>query len=68
MSGGRHRQTAALAILWYCAGVTGRAVLDQEVVGPLRLLNHVETMLGLERPEVAAVKRIAIFSTEAHGG
>ena len=40
---------------------SGCAVVDQEVVGPLRLLDHVETMLGLGRPEVAAVKRIAIY-------
>ena len=39
----------------------GPAVLDQAVVGQLRLLDHVETMLGLGRPKVAAVKRIAIF-------
>lgn len=39
----------------------GNAVIDQEVVGPLRLLDHVETMLGLGRPQTAAVKRIAIF-------
>jgi hypothetical protein len=37
------------------------AVLDQEVVGPLRLLDHVETMLGLGRPDVAAVRRIAVY-------
>ena len=40
---------------------SGCAVVDQEVVGPLRLLDHVETMLGLGRPEVAAVRRIAIY-------
>ena len=40
---------------------SGCAVVDREVVGPLRLLDHVETMLGLGRPEVAAVKRIAIY-------
>jgi hypothetical protein len=40
---------------------TGCAVVDQEVVGPLRLLDHVETMLGLGRPEVAAVRRIAMY-------
>ena len=40
---------------------SGFAVLDQELVGPLRLLYHVERMLGLRRPEVAAVKRIAIY-------
>ncbi len=40
---------------------SGCAVVDQEVVGPLRLLDHVETMLGLGRPDVAAVKRIAIY-------
>ncbi|WP_442754257.1 PD-(D/E)XK nuclease family protein [Methylocystis sp. JAN1] len=39
----------------------GTAVFDREVVGPLRLLDHVETMLGLGRPQIAAVKRIAIF-------
>ena len=39
----------------------GSAALDQEVVGPLRLLDHVETMLGLGRPDVVAVKRIAIY-------
>jgi hypothetical protein len=37
------------------------AVLDQEVVGPLHLLDHVETMLGLGRPDVAAVRRIAVY-------
>jgi hypothetical protein len=39
----------------------GIAALDQEVAGPLRLLDHVETMLGLGRPGVAAVQRIAIY-------
>jgi ATP-dependent helicase/nuclease subunit B len=39
----------------------GNAVLDEAVVGPLRLLDHVETMLGLGRPQTAAVMRIAIF-------
>jgi hypothetical protein len=34
----------------------GAAALDEEVVGPLRLLNHVETMLGLGRPAVAGVQ------------
>lgn len=37
------------------------AVLDQEVVGPLCLLDHLETMLGLGRPDVAAVRRIAVY-------
>ena len=37
------------------------AVLDQEVVGRLKLLDHVETMLGLGRPSTAAVKRIAVY-------
>ena len=40
---------------------SGCAVVDQEVVGPLRLLDHVETMLGFGRPEIAAIKRIAIY-------
>jgi hypothetical protein len=40
---------------------SGCAVLDKEVVGPLRLLDHIETMLGLGRPEVAAVQRIAVY-------
>ena len=39
----------------------GGAVLDQEVVGPLRLLDHVEIMLGLGRPDFAAVRRIAVY-------
>ena len=39
----------------------GCAVLDQEIVGPFRLLDHVETMLGLGRPDVAAVQRIAAY-------
>ena len=39
----------------------GNAALDQEVVGPLRLLDHVETMLGLGRPDVAVVKRVAAY-------
>jgi hypothetical protein len=45
---------------------TGAAVIDQEVVGPLRLLDHVETMLGLGRPQTAPVKRIAIFQRKLH--
>ena len=40
---------------------SGCAVVDQEVVGPLRLLEHVETMLGLGRPDVSAVRRIAVY-------
>jgi hypothetical protein len=40
---------------------SGPAVLDQEVVGPLRLLDHVETMLGLGRPDISAVRRIAVY-------
>lgn len=40
---------------------TRSAVLDQEVVGPLRLLDHVETMLGVGRPDVPAVQRIAVY-------
>jgi len=40
---------------------SGCAVVDQAVVGPLRLLDHVETMLGLGRAEVAAVRRVAIY-------
>ena len=39
----------------------GEAVLDCEIVGPSRLLDHVETMLGLGRPGVANVKRIAVY-------
>ncbi|WP_026605901.1 hypothetical protein [Methylocapsa acidiphila] len=40
---------------------TGCGVVNKEVVGPLRLLDHVETILGLGRPEIAAVRRIAIY-------
>ena len=40
---------------------SGCTVIDKEVVGPLRLLDHVETMLGLGRPDVAAVRRIAVY-------
>ncbi len=39
----------------------GTAVIDEEVVGPFRLLDHVETMLGLGRPQVSSVERIAIY-------
>ena len=39
----------------------GCATVDQAIVGPVRLLDHIETMLGLGRPETAAVKRIAIY-------
>ena len=39
----------------------GAAVVDAAVVGPMRLLDHVETMLGLGAPAVAGVKRIALF-------
>jgi len=46
------------------------ASLDQAVVGPNALLDHVETMLGLGRPAVANVKRIAVYrqKIEASGG
>jgi hypothetical protein len=40
---------------------TKAAVLDAEVVGPLRLLDHVETFLGLGRPDVSPVRRIAAY-------
>ncbi|WP_298354680.1 PD-(D/E)XK nuclease family protein [Rhodoblastus sp.] len=39
----------------------GAAVVDAAVVGPMRLLDHVETMLGLGAPANAGVKRIAIY-------
>ncbi|MGJ0391158.1 MAG: hypothetical protein ACR650_00105 [Methylocystis sp.] len=39
----------------------GGAVLDQAVVGPLRLLDHVETLLGQGGPQIATVERIAIY-------
>jgi hypothetical protein len=39
----------------------GAAALDSEVVGPNGLLDHVETMLGVGQPDVAAVKRIAVY-------
>jgi len=49
---------------------SGDAALDEEVVGPLRLLDHVETMLGLGRPGVSDVQRIAVYrrKLEAAGG
>lgn len=37
------------------------AVIDEAVVGPSVLLDHVETMLELGGPEFAAVERIAIY-------
>lgn len=40
---------------------SGATVVDAAVVGPMRLLDHVETMLGLGAPAVAGVKRIAIY-------
>jgi RecB family exonuclease len=40
---------------------SGYGILDQAVVGPLRLLDHVETMLGLGGPQVSSVERIAIY-------
>ena len=40
---------------------SGAAVVDAAVVGPMRLLDHIETMLGLGAPAVAGVKRIAIY-------
>ncbi|MGD1038539.1 MAG: PD-(D/E)XK nuclease family protein [Roseiarcus sp.] len=48
----------------------GDAVLDQAVVGPNGLLDCVETMLGLGRPGVANVTRIAVYrrKIEAAGG
>jgi ATP-dependent helicase/nuclease subunit B len=39
----------------------GIAVFDHEVVGPLRLLDHIETMFGLGHPEVPTVQRIALY-------
>ena len=39
----------------------GAAAVDAAVVGPMRLLDHVETMLGLGAPAIAGVKRIALF-------
>ncbi|AZG78768.1 hypothetical protein [Methylocystis rosea] len=39
----------------------GSAVVEQAIVGPARLLSHVETMLGLGRPAIAAVKRIVVY-------
>ena len=39
----------------------GAAVVDAAVVGPMRLLDHIETMLGLGAPATAGVKRIAIY-------
>ena len=35
--------------------------VDQEVVGPNGLLDHAETMLGFGGPDVAAIKRIAVY-------
>lgn len=48
----------------------GAAVVDAAVVGPMRLLDHIETMLGLGAPANAGVKRIAIYrrKLEACGG
>ena len=40
---------------------SGAAVVDAAIVGPMRLLDHVETMLGFGAPPVAGVKRIAIY-------
>jgi len=40
---------------------SGYAVVDEAVVGPSELLDHVETMLGLGGPKIAAVERIAIY-------
>lgn len=37
------------------------AAVDQAVVGANGLLDHVETMLGLGRPEVSVVQRIAVY-------
>jgi ATP-dependent helicase/nuclease subunit B len=37
------------------------AVVDEAVVGPMRLLDHLETMLGLGGPANPGVKRIAIY-------
>jgi len=39
----------------------GAAVVDAAIVGPLRLLDHLETMLGLGAPATAGVKRIAVY-------
>ncbi len=39
----------------------GPAVLDQAVVGPLRLLDHIETMVGLGGPLSSTVERIATY-------
>jgi ATP-dependent helicase/nuclease subunit B len=40
---------------------SGCAVVDEAVVGPSALLDHVETMLGLGGPEIATVERIAVY-------
>jgi hypothetical protein len=40
---------------------TGEAVVNAAVVGPFRLLDHLETMLGLGGPATAGVKRIAVY-------
>ncbi|KAF2991386.1 PD-(D/E)XK nuclease family protein (plasmid) [Methylocystis sp. MJC1] len=40
---------------------SGCAVVDEAVVGPSALLDHVETMLGLGGPEIAAIERIAVY-------
>jgi ATP-dependent helicase/nuclease subunit B len=40
---------------------SGAAVVDEAVVGPMRLLDHLETMLGLGGPANPGVKRIAIY-------
>lgn len=57
-----------LVFSWYADGGvwpehpgSNSAVVDQAVVGPAGLLDHVETKLGLGRPEVSIVQRIAIY-------
>jgi hypothetical protein len=39
----------------------GDGALDEEVVGPFRLLDYVETLLGLGSPAVSDVQRIAVY-------
>lgn len=57
-----------LVFSWYADGGTwpehpgqASAIVDQAVVGASALLDHVETMLGLGRPEVSNVQRIAAY-------
>ena len=57
-----------LAFSWFADGGAwpehpgaGAAAVDSAVVGPMRLLDHLETMLGLGAPATAGVKRIAVY-------